>query len=127
MNKSTFVDIVGPSTLRSGTWKESYPLVHLVIHKQSLVRAMKPRKLANLPRPLWQPSGKNLESTDMGRYTSRRENCVSPASGLEIPARHGSKKYTYFVTAEVVVKAFLRPHPILKDTCTGLIIWWWQQ
>lgn len=78
MNKSIFVDVVGLSTLRSGTWKESYPPVCLVIHKQSLVRAVKPREPANLPRPLWLQSGKHLESTDMGRYTSRRENCVSP-------------------------------------------------
>lgn len=79
MHKSTFVDVGGSSTLHLRTWKESYPLVHLVIHKQSLVRAVKPRKLANLPRSLWLLPGKNLESTDVSRYTSRRENCVSPA------------------------------------------------
>lgn len=78
MNKSTPVDVVGHSTLCSGTWKESYPLVHLIRHKQSLVRAVKPGELANLPRPLWLQPGKNLKSTDMGRYISRRENCLSP-------------------------------------------------
>lgn len=70
MNKSTLVDVVGPCTLRSGIWKESYQFVHLVTHKQSLVRAVKPGEPGNLPRPLWLQSGKNLESMDMSRYTS---------------------------------------------------------
>ena len=105
MNKSTFVGVVGSSIICPGTWDESRPPVYPLIGRQTLVWAVEPGESENLPRPLSLQSGKNLESADLGRYTSRRQNLQRP-SHLEgrFQKTLEQKKYTTFITVKVVVR-----------------------
>ena len=58
MNKNPSVGVVGPSTRYQGTQEESRPPVHLVIGRQTSIRAAGPPLAAK----------ETLESTDVGKY-----------------------------------------------------------
>ena len=62
MNKSKFGGVVGSSTNCQGAWEESFPPVHQVIGRQTLVWAAKPDKSRKLaPTPFSHGWGKPLE------------------------------------------------------------------
>lgn len=96
MDKNTFVEVVGSSTVYQGIWKESHPPVHLVGGRQISVWAVELEEPANLPQPLSPQSKTNkqtMESADLVRYPQTREILQkSRLPGVEIPTCHWSKK-----------------------------------
>lgn len=92
--KSAFMEAVASSTTCQGTQEESWPPVHLVIGKQTLVLVMDPEVAHEMALgPLDHGSG-TLENIDLGNHPRARKPLWESRSSVEETLQHavGAKK-----------------------------------